>query len=241
MSKKLISAEFIVFLFIVLISSWAFAQTEKCEKNTLEVTGKGEIKIKPDVAYLTISVETTAKKASDAARDNAEKMKNVLDKLKSQIGKEDKITTTGYQLSPIYEYNDKTRRSDLTGYRASNGVVLETKNLDELGKLIDSATQVGANRIDHLSFGTDKRDEYRRQALAEAVQDAKATADAVAKASGVKIVRILKISPSYEVPRPVFREFGVAKLAAAPEAAPTPIELGELTVSATVNIVFEIQ
>jgi uncharacterized protein YggE len=241
MSKKLIYAEFIIFLFIVIISNWAFAQTEKYEKNTLEAAGKGEIKIKPDVAYLTVSVETTAKKASEAARDNAEKMKNVLDKLKSQIDKEDKITTTGYQLSPIYEYNDKTRKSDLTGYRASNGVVLETKNLDELGKLIDSATQVGANRIDNLSFGTDKRDEYRRQALAEAVQDAKATADTVAKASGVKIVRILKISPFYEVPRPVFREFGDAKLVAAPETAPTAIEPGELTVSATVNIVFEIQ
>lgn len=241
MSKKILSPEFILLPFIFLISNLAFAQTEKYEKSTLEAVGKGEVKIKPDVAYLTLSVETNAKKASDAARDNAEKMKNVLDKLKSQLGKEDKITTTGYQLSPIYEYNDKIKKSELTGYRASNGVVVETKGLDELGKLIDSATQVGANRIDSLSFDTDKREEYRRRALVEAVQDAKGTADTVARASGVKIVRILKISPSYEVPRPVFREFGVTAKLAAPQAAPTPIEPGELTVSATVNIVFEIE
>jgi uncharacterized protein YggE len=240
MSKKAFSLGFTALLFIVLISSWTLAQAEKADKSTLEVTGKGEVKIKPDVAYLTLAVETTSKTAREAVKNNAEKMKSVLDKLKSQISKEDKITTTGYQLSPIYEYDDKTRKSVLTGYRVSNQVVVETKNLGGLGKLIDSATQVGANRIDSLSFGTDKRADYRREALVKAVQDAKETAEIVANAGKVKIVRILRISPSYEVPIPVYREFTLAKAAPA-EAIPTPIELGELTVSATVNIVFEIQ
>ncbi len=240
MSKKILPAGFIIFLFMILIGNLALAQTEKFEKSTLEGVGKGEVKIRPDVAYLMISVETAAKKASDAVRENAEKMKSVMDKLKSQIGKEDKITTTRYALSPIYEYNDRIKESQLTGYRVSNGVVVETKNLDDIGRLIDSATLVGANKVDSLSFGTDKKEEYRRQALTQAVQDARAIADAVARASGVKIVKILKISPSYEVPRPMVRELGFAKMAAT-QATLTPIEPGELTVSATVNIVFEIE
>jgi len=241
MPKKIASLVCINLLFIILIANPALAQTERYEKSTLEVTGKGKIKIKPDIAYLTLSVETNAKKASDAVRENAERMKSVLDQLKSQIGKQDKITTTGYQVSPIYEYNESTRRSELTGYRASNQAVVETKNLDELGKLIDSATQVGANRIESLSFDTDKREDYRRQALVKAVEDAKATAETIANAGGVKIVKILRISPSYEVPVPVYREFGVTAKAIQAEAAPTPIEPGELTVSATVSIVFEIE
>jgi hypothetical protein len=226
---------------MILISNMAFAQSDKYEKNTLEVSGRGEIKIKPDTAYLRLSVETTAKKASDAVKENAEKMKTVIDKLKSQIGKGDKISTTGYQLYPLYDYNDKTKKTELTGYRATNEVVVETKNLNDLGKLIDSATQVGANRIENLSFSSDKKEEYRKQALAKAVQDAKATAEIVAGASGVKIVRILKISPSYDIPVPVYRDFGAQKLAAIEQAAPTPIEPGELTVTATVNVVYEIQ
>jgi hypothetical protein len=236
--KKIISLA--VFFLICLISNQAFAQPDKNGKNTLEVTGRGEIKIKPDTAYLTLSVETTAKKASDAAKENADRMKSVLDKLKSQIGKDDKISTTGYRLFPLYDYNEKTKKTELTGYRATNEVVVETKNLNDLGKLIDSATQVGANRIENLSFGTDKKEQYRKEALAKAVQDAKETAEIVAKASGVKIVRILRISPSYEVPVPVYRELGI-KARVAAEAAPTPIEPGELTVTATVNVVYEIQ
>jgi hypothetical protein len=237
MLKKLILLSFI---FAVLASDLALGQTDKYEKSTLEVTGRGELKIKPDVAYLTLAVENTSKTASEAAKDNAEKMNGVISQLKTLISKEDKISTTGYQLFPVYEYDEKTRRSVLTGYRASNQVVVEIKNLNQLGKLIDSSTQVGANRIDSISFDTNKREEYRRQALVKAVEDAKATAETVGKAAGVKIVKIIRISPSYELAGPVYRDFIQAKVAAA-ESAPTPIEPGELTVNATVNIVFEIE
>ncbi len=240
MSKRILFYESIFIISIFLFINLAFAQPEKSEKSTLEVVGRGEVRIKPEVAYLTILVETTAKKASDAVRENAEKMKKVIDKLKSEIGKEDKITTSGYTLSPIYEYSDKIKGSQLTGYGASNGVTVETRNLNDIGKLVDSATQVGANRINSLSFDTNKREEYKRQTLVQAVQDARTTADTVARASGVKIVKILRISPSYEVPGPMVRELGFAKMATA-QPAPTPIEPGELTVSATVNIVFEIE
>ncbi|HEX3036223.1 MAG TPA: SIMPL domain-containing protein [Thermodesulfobacteriota bacterium] len=239
MSKKIVSVGLAMFISLFSISHSVFAQPEKVE-NTLEATGRGEVKVKPDVAYLTLSVETNAKEASEAVKTNADKMAKVINNLKPQIGKQDKISTSGYQLYPVYEYNEKLRESELTGYRAVNQVIVETKNLNGLGKLIDSATQVGANRIESLSFGTDRREEYRRQALVKAVQDAKGTAETVAKAAGVTIARIHRISPSYDVPMPVYRDFaGAQKLAA--ESAPTPIEPGELTVSATVSIVFEIE
>ena len=240
MLKTTLSVGLIIFFIILLISHSASAQSGGVERNTLETTGRGEVKIKPDVAYLTLSVETNAKKASEAVNANADKMANVINSLKSQIGEQDKISTSGYQLYPVYEYNEKIRESELTGYRAVNQVVVETKNLNGLGKLIDSATQVGTNRIEGLSFGTDKREEYRRQALVKAVQDARETAETVAKAAGVKIARIHRVSPSYDVPVPAYRDFaGAEKMAA--ESAPTPIEPGELTVSATVSIVFEIE
>lgn len=240
MSFKIVFSMIAALIFVILAENSAFAQTEEDQRPMLEAIGRGEIKVQPDVAYLTLSVETNAKRASNAVKANAERMTNVINKLKSQIGKEDKITTAGYQLYPVYEYNEKIRESELTGYRVYNQVIVETKNLKDLGKLIDSSTQVGANRIENLSFGTDKKKEYRRQALVKAVQDARETARIVAEAAGVKIVRILRISPSYDAPIPVYREFAAQKLAA-DESAPTPIEPGELTVDATVSMTFEIE
>lgn len=228
-------------IFSLLMSSVAFSQTVNNEKNTLQVNGKGALTAKPDKANLTISVDTTNLNASTAVKENADKMNKVMEKLKSQIGKNDKISTTGYNLSPIYTYDEKTRKSELSGYRVSNSIIVESNNLEVIGKLIDSATQAGANRIDSLSFDTDKRDEYRRQALVKAVQDARETADIVAKAAGVTIVKIIQISPSYEIPIPVYREFALTARQAGAAPPPTQIEPGELTVNASVNIVFEIQ
>lgn len=228
-------------IFSLLMSSVAFSQTVNNEKNTLQVNGKGALTAKPDKANLTISVDTTNLNASTAVKENADKMNKVMEKLKSQIGKNDKISTTGYNLSPIYTYDEKTRKSELSGYRVSNSIIVESNNLEVIGKLIDSATQAGANRIDSLSFDTDKRDEYRRQALVKAVQDARETADIVAKAADVTIVKIIQISPSYEIPIPVYREFALTARQAGAAPPPTQIEPGELTVNASVNIVFEIQ
>ena len=139
----------------LLMSSIAFSQTVNNEKNTLQANGKGVVTAKPDKANLTISVETTSQSASSAVKENAEKMNKVMEKLKSQIGKNDKISTTGYNLSPIYTYDEKTRKSELSGSRVPNSISVETKNLDVVGKLVDPVTQAGANRIESLSFDTD--------------------------------------------------------------------------------------
>jgi uncharacterized protein YggE len=239
MVKKTIYILNILF-FVFAFNNLSFAHTEQEQKQKLQVSGKGEVMVKPDIAFITVSVETDAATASEAAQQNANKMQKVLKEVKSTIGKEDKVTTIGYNLSPRYEYNKTTRQSELIGYRASNRLNVETKRINKLGEIIDKSINAGANKVDSLRFGTSKQDDYRREALVKAVQDAKKTAEIVANASGVKLLKILNISPSYHYPIPLRRDFAVAGKMAM-ESAPTPIEAGELTVTANVNMVFEIQ
>jgi uncharacterized protein len=240
MSKNL-KVNFIVLSIITLLfTGISTTHAQQPEKRTLQVNGTGEITVKPDTAFISISVESNAKSASSASKDNAEKMQNVTKEIKSIIGKEDKITTAGYTLSPVYQYNGTTKRSELTGYRAINRLNVETNKLDKIGALIDSSINAGATNVDSLSFSASNNDEYRRKALVKAVEDARKTAQIVASASGVKLLRISNISPSYQFPVPLRRDFAVSgKLAM--ESAPTPIETGELTVSANVSIVYEIE
>jgi uncharacterized protein YggE len=230
-----------VFLCILaLITNTTQAQQiqNTTQRSTLEVTGKGEVKVKPDVAYLRLSVETTSPRASEAVYQNAEKMKKVIDKLESLIGKEDKISTTGYNLSPVYQYDEKTRRSVLTGYRVLNQVEIETSRLNDIGKLIDSAIQSGANRVESIRFDTHKKNDYKKQALVKAVDEAREIAKIVASASGVKLVKIIRISPSYESPIPLYKELSLVR--GTPSEIKTPIEPGEVTIQAAVSILFEI-
>jgi uncharacterized protein YggE len=209
-------------------------------KRTLSVTGNGKADAAPDVAYLTLSVETLAKNASQAVKVNAETSNKVIQVIKSKLGKNDKVSTAGYSLTPVYEYNNQTNKTDFKGYRASNRVIVEAHNLKEIGNIIDSTAEAGLNNIESLSFDTTKRDDFRREALTRAVNDAKTTAETLAKAAGVKITKILQLSPSFDYPVPVYRDYALAKESAT-AAPPTPIEPGDISVSASVNIVYEIE
>jgi len=228
-------------LLLIFIGGYvSHAQDGQNVKRTLSVTGNGKADTAPDVAYLTLSVETLAKNASQAVKVNAETSNKVIQVIKSKLGKNDKVSTAGYSLTPVYEYNNQTNKTDFKGYRASNRIIVEAHNLKEIGNIIDSTAEAGLNNIESLSFDTTKRDEFRREALTRAVNDAKTTAETLAKAAGVKITKILQLSPSFDYPVPVYRDYALAKESAT-AAPPTPIEPGDISVSASVNIVYEIE
>lgn len=236
-NKYTLSVICLILIFGVFSSS--HAQEGQYEKRTLSVTGKGQTNAVPDVAYLNLSVETLAKTASQAVKENAEKTNKVMETIKAQLGEKDKVSTAGYSLSPVYEYNNQLKKSEFKGYRASNRIIVEVHNLEDIGKMIDSAAQAGLNNIENLSFDTNGRDKYRREALVAAVKDARATAETLAKAAGVNITEILQMSPSYDYVTPVYRDFAVGKESVS--AAPTPIEPGDILINASVNIVFGIE
>lgn len=213
---------------------------EQNDTRTITVVGNGEVRAAPDIAYINISIITTSPKADEAINENADKTTRVLNKIKSMIGKDDTVKTSNYSLSPVYQYDKATRKSNLTGYTATNELIVETRNLDKLGNLIDETTGIGANRINGPRFDITDREKYKKKALRAAIGDAKTTAEVVADAAGVELVRIIQITPSYSYPVPVYRGMMESKVMAADKAA-TPIESGDLTVTASVTISYEIR
>ncbi len=238
--RKFAAPLFALLLLTFVVGYASNAQDTHNEKRTLSVTGSGKVDAAPDVAYLTLSVETLAKNASQAVKDNSGTTNKVIEAIKAKLGKDDKVSTAGYSLAPVYEYNNQTNKTDFKGYRASNRIIVEAHNLKEIGNIIDSTAEAGLNNVESLSFDTTKRDEIRREAIVEAVRDAKATAETLSKAAGVTITKILQLSPSFDYPVPVYRDYALAK-EASPAAPPTPIEPGDISVSASVSIVFEIE
>src|SRR5271167_5035174 len=88
------------------------AQDNRNGKRTLSVTGNGKADASPDIAYLTLSVETLAKAASQAVRDNSETTNKVIEVIKAKLVKNDKVSTAGYNLAPVYEYNNQTNKTE---------------------------------------------------------------------------------------------------------------------------------
>ena len=98
-------------LFTLIIGSQPVSYAQENNTRTLNVNGRGEVKAKPDVAYINIAVISRATTAQAALQDNANRTTNVLNKVKSLIGKQDTVETSGFNLSPVYEYNKTTKKS----------------------------------------------------------------------------------------------------------------------------------
>jgi uncharacterized protein len=219
----------VALLSLLLLLGVAMPTLAEDKTSTIEITGRAAVMALPTTVTISFAVETDSPKAQAAVRDNAERTERILAALKKVSDKDTKLRTTGFALSPVYE---KTER--VIGYKVRNTVVLESKDLDKTGSFIDDAAEAGVSRIGNLSFSNDKEEDLRKEAGLEALKRAMRDAEALAKASGMTIKRILKITyDSREYPTIVMRE-------AAPAAARTPIAVGEIPVQVEVHVTFEV-
>ena len=150
------------------------------------------------------------------------------------------MSTTRYSLDPVYEQRERGAAAApprITGYIARNQVRAESRATDAVGKLIDAAIAAGANSIDGLEFTLQERTAAQNDALQRAGQDARRQAEAGAAALGVKLGRVLNASISGP---PVVMPYARMRMAAE-VSAPTPVEAGDVTITASVQVTYEIE
>jgi uncharacterized protein len=218
----------------------AAAQDRTARVHSIRASGEATVRAKPDRAQISIGVVTQAPSAQAASAQNATQTSAVLDALKRALGPSGEIKTSGYSISPQYQYANG-RPPKITGYQASNSVLTSVNDLSLTGKVIDAANEAGANDITGISFSLRDDNAIRAQALAEAALKARSAAEAIAKALNVHITSVLEADTT-EAPvvRPMNKAFAMMAEGAAPRA-PTPIEPGDLDVRASVTVTFEVQ
>jgi hypothetical protein len=199
---------------------------------TIAATARGETQVTPDRATVHIGVETRGPTAAAAARANADRQTQVLTAIKAAGIPDSQIRTVGFNVFPEYAH-EPNREPRVTGYRVTNTVVVDVRDIAQVGRILDSALKASANRINAIEFYSSRVDEARRDALARAVEKARLAAEAMARAAGGSLGPLAELtSVEHDSgPRPM-ADFAVRAQAG---AASTPIEPGEYTVSASVT------
>ena len=204
----------------------------------ITASGHGEIKVKPDIALVTITVTTQSKDQSEAVGQNAAKTTAVLNALKDARIAEKDIQTQSYTVQPQYDYQSSPGTPVLTGYQVQNSVQATVRDLTQVGLVIDKTTAGGASEIGGVSFDLSDRAQAESQALSLAVTSAKLKAGVMASAAGVDLGRLLSINEGSSAPppvRPMMMSMMRAKSADTPE---TPIADQQITVSADATLVY---
>ena len=210
------------------------------DANLLTVSGSGEVQAAPDIARLSLGVVTQNADAGEASAANAQKSAALIKAIKNAGVADKDIQTTGYNISPQYDYSTRkpgdNRPPQIVGYQVSNTVRVVVRKITDAGKVLDAGIKAGANDAGGISFdlNDDTRAKAQAEALTRAVADAKTKADTLGKAAGLTNLRVDSISESSsdDGPRPVFRS--MRAMSAAPGGNETPVQAGELTVSASV-------
>ena len=203
----------------------------------LQANGTGEVMVTPDIAVVTIGVTSQAAEASAALAANSADLARAIAAIRAAGVADKDIATSGFSIDPVYEQADN-RPSDrppaIVGYRVENRVRVTVRDIAKSGDLLDAVVTAGANRVSGIAFDISDRKSAANDAIRAAIADAKAKAELMADAAGLRLVRILTLNADENGGRGPIMAFDMAK------SAPVPVMPGQASVSANAQIVWEV-
>ncbi len=181
----------------------AEAQAEQPLEPQIIASGTADVTIPATTASFSVQITSLAASAAAAGAESARISKAVSNALQAARLSHEEIAQTQLLITPRWNYDEATRKQKRTGYEATTTIRIRTDRLDHLGTYMDAALSAGATGISTISFSASDTNEARRGALAQAVSQAKADADTMARAGGGTLGQLLLLTTEQSIPRGV--------------------------------------
>lgn len=201
-------------------------------EHTISVAGMGSVFVAPDQADVQLGVSVTRDTVKGARDDAAAAMNAVLAAVRAAGVADADVRTSTLSIGPVYDYSREDQL--IAGYQVTNIVSILVRDLDKLAAVIDDSVAAGATTVSSVTFRVGDPTAAERQAREAAVRDARARADTLASAAGVKIVGVASISESFSAPWS-WRGGDTSG------EAPTPVQPGTSEVTVTVAISYVVE
>ena len=232
----------IVFVIICLtIFQWNFAKAEvKKDAGYLSLSSSKVKELEPNNAQVSFAVETIANDAQKAVNDNNQVSNNIINALKLVTAADtDTIKTNNFSVRPNYVYGKDGVRS-IKNYIAVNSITVNTKDINKVSKLIDTAISNGANRTDNLFYSYENPSQVCQSLYPEIMKELREQANAIAAASGASVdgIKFLNVSCNSDMSVSNGRFFAAkagGNLDSAVNDSSTPVESGKVTVRVNIN------
>lgn len=220
---------------LLLAAALPASAAESGNVSKLIVQGEGKASAAPDMATIVLGVETRNASAAVAAAENARLMNATVAALIKGGIKEKDIQTSTYSLTTEQREEPKTgdEKPMPPEFIATNQVSVKMNDTAAVGKVLDAAVSAGSNSIESVSFDLRDPKPEKDRALTLAIEDGRRKAEVAAAAAGVKLGRVLEVSEGYGFVSPAARSTVAFEFA-------TPIQPGEMQVSASVTLTYEI-
>ena len=217
----------------VLFMTLSYAQESK-QIPQISVAGEGKVKVVPDQAVITVTVETKGNDAKDVKKQNDKQMEAVLKLIKKMNLAPADYKTQRVSLNPQYDYVKKKH-----SYNATQTIEILLRDLSKYDELMEGLVDQGINRIDNVIFQSSKLAEYQSEARKMAMKDAKLKAEDYVSVLGQKVGRAMIISDNSPVyyPQPVYASMKAMAMTEDAGLRET-LAVGEINITANVSVSF---
>lgn len=244
--KNIAIIGFLGFLALVIIYSLCWGPGKKFADSlmpvkTITVSAEGKVTVSPDIAKLSFSVVSQGINPKTLADNNNKKMNAAIDFAKSKGIEEKDIKTTDYNLSPRYEYDEKTKKTFISGYTLTQTILVKIRDLNKVAEILAGLPALGINQISSISFDIDDQEKYLSEARNQAFDKVKEKAMAMTEKNGVKLGQVINF---YEYqPISYYPQTKAAMGMGREEAAPVlpQIQPGSQEVTVQVSVTYEIK
>ena len=217
---------------------------EESLQRTLSTTGTVEKLVSPDQAEIYLSVETLESTATVSQAENATISEQVRTALKNAGVTDAQIETTYYTVQEQFSWEENWSKQVSTGFKTTNSIKVTITDLTKTGSVVDAAVLAGANNVSNIQFTLSKvaQSNAKQLALTEAAEMAKTKAQSIANGLGVSLGEISSINENSYYYTPNYRNYDMAMSAGAMEEIKieTPISPSDVSISATVNVVYKL-
>lgn len=224
-----------VFLILILLIVSVSQAQEVKPIPQISVSGEGKVKVVPDQAFISVTVETKGNNATSVKKQNDETIEKVIQFIKKiKLPKED-VQTKRISLNPQYDYEKKKHN-----YNATQTLEILLKDLAQYDVLMEGLVDAGINRINTVEFKTSQLTQYQSEARKLAMKEAKQKAEDYVSVLAQKIGKALTISDNSQAyyPQPMYERKMMVSAMSDGEVQRETLAIGEITIVANVSVSF---
>jgi uncharacterized protein YggE len=206
---------------------------------TITVSGQGVAYGSPDVATAQVGVQTRGEDPGQAMEDNNARMAELIAALKAAGIADRDIQTTNFSVYAQQDYNPQTGETlETITYVVDNTVNITVRDLAKLGDVLSGAVGAGANTVYGISFSVENKAALEQTAREQAMNDARARAEALANLAGVTLDVPLSISENFSGGEPLYYARDMAQEAG---GSAVPVQTGQIAVNLNVSVTYIIK
>lgn len=243
---KIALAILVIFIVVKACMGGRYMKSSSVQKDTIVVSGKGEVTAKPDIATVSFGIVEESMDVSKASDALNTKMAKLIENLKANGIDEKDIKTTDYSIYPRYDYVNSASypyggKQVLAGYNVSQNVSLKIRDLSKAGKVVSDLGTLGVTNMSGLNFTNDKYDDLVKDARDQAITEARMEAKKLAKSLGVRLVKIVGYSEGGYTPYPTYARAEAAYGMGGDSMKSAVLPTGENKITSNVSITYEIR